>query len=82
MLYHEATFLKDDEKRAKSTYHSTAEQAARIAEEAEVGKLLIGHFSARFHNLSGHLNEAQSVFSNTELAEDGCVFEIPLNSLK
>jgi len=80
LLYHEATFLKNDEKRAKSTYHSTAEQAARIAEEAEVGKLLIGHFSARFHNLSGHLNEAKSVFSNTELAEDGCVFDIPLNS--
>ena len=80
LLYHEATFLKNDEKRAKSTYHSTAEQAARIAEEANVGKLLIGHFSARFHDLSGHLSEAKVVFANTELAEDGCVFEIPLKS--
>jgi len=76
LLYHEATFLKDDEKRAKSTYHSTAEQAARIAKEAEVGKLLIGHFSARFHDLSSHLNEAKDVFANTELAEDGNVFSI------
>ncbi len=82
LLYHEATFLKDDAKRAKSTYHSTAEQAAKIAEEAKVGKLLIGHFSARFHDLSGHLSEAQEVFSNTSLAEDGCVFEIPMNSKK
>jgi len=80
MLYHEATFLKDDAKRAKSTYHSTAEQAAKIAKEAEVGKLLIGHFSARFHDLSGHLEEAKQVFSNTALAEDGCVFEIPFGS--
>ena len=80
LLYHEATFLKDDEKRAKSTYHSTAEQAANIADEAQVGQLLIGHFSARFHDLSGHLKEAQSVFKNTALAEDGCVFELPLKT--
>ncbi len=80
LLYHEATFLKDDAKRAKSTYHSTAEQAAKIADEAKVGKLLIGHFSARFQDLSDHLNEAKQVFSNTALAEDGCVFEIPMKS--
>jgi ribonuclease Z len=80
LLYHEATFIKDEEKRAKSTYHSTAEQAAKIAREAEVGKLIIGHFSARFHDLSAHLYEAKQVFSNTALAEDGCVFEIPLKS--
>ena len=82
LLYHEATFLKNDAKRAKSTYHSTAEQAAKIADEAKVSQLLIGHFSARFHDLSGHLKEAQSVFKNTALAEDGCVFEIPLKSRK
>jgi len=76
LLYHEATFLKDDEKRAKSTYHSTTKQAALIAKEAEVGQLLIGHFSARFHDLSSHLNEAREVFPNTELAEDGKVFTI------
>ena len=82
LLYHEATFLKNDAKRAKSTYHSTAEQAAKIADEAKISRLLIGHFSARFHDLSGHLKEAQSVFKNTALAEDGCVFEIPLKSKK
>lgn len=76
LLYHEATFLKNDAKRAKSTYHSTAEQAAKIAKEAEVSQLLIGHFSARFHDLSAHLNEAQSVFPKTELAEDGKIFSI------
>ncbi|MFT5749571.1 MAG: ribonuclease Z [Ancylomarina sp.] len=80
LLYHEATFLKDDAKRAKATYHSTAEQAAKIANEAEVGKLLVGHFSARFHDLSGHLDEAKQVFLNTSLALDGAVFEISLKS--
>lgn len=78
LLYHEATFLMNDVKRAKSTYHSTAEQAAKIADEAKIGKLLIGHFSARFQDLSNHLEEARQVFPNTALAEDGCVFEIPL----
>ncbi len=78
LLYHEATFLKADIKRAKSTYHSTTEQAAKIAEEAKVGKLLVGHFSARFHDLSDHLKETKQVFPNVALAEDGAVFEIPL----
>ncbi|RUT79628.1 ribonuclease Z [Ancylomarina longa] len=71
ILYHEATFLKSDEKRAKKTYHSTAEQAAKIAVQAKVKKLIIGHFSARFKNLESHLLEAREVFANTELAEDG-----------
>ncbi|MRT92679.1 ribonuclease Z [Ancylomarina sp. 16SWW S1-10-2] len=82
LLYHEATFLKNDKQRAKSTYHSTTEQAAKIACEAKVGKLLIGHFSARFHDLTDHLKEAKEVFSNSALAEDGSVFEIPLKSNK
>jgi ribonuclease Z len=79
LLYHEATFLKNDEKRAKKTYHSTAEQAAKIAVEAKVGKLLIGHFSARFENLRGHLQEAKEIFNNTELAEDGKKFSVELD---
>ncbi|WP_372753170.1 ribonuclease Z [Labilibaculum sp.] len=79
LLYHEATFLKADVKRAKKTYHSTAEQAAKIALEAKVGKLIIGHFSARFENLRGHLKEAKEIFPNTELAEDGKKFSVKLD---
>ena len=81
ILYHEATFLKSEEKRAKKTYHSTAEQAAKIAMQANVKKLLIGHFSARFKNLDAHLLEAKEVFGNTELAEDGKRFLIDLNRI-
>lgn len=79
LLYHEATFLKSDEKRAKKTYHSTAEQAAKIAKEAKVKKLLIGHFSARFDDLNEHLKEAKEIFPNTALAEDGRKFSVELD---
>jgi ribonuclease Z len=47
MLYHESTFLEEHRDRAHNTFHSTAKEAATIAEKAKVGKLLLGHFSAR-----------------------------------
>lgn len=70
LLYHESTFLKAYEKRAQETFHSTAEQAATIAKKAHVSKLIIGHFSARFHDTTPFLEEAQAIFKNTVLAED------------
>lgn len=75
MLYHEATFMSNLEKRAKETFHSTAEQAAQIAKKAHVENLLIGHFSARYKDLQPLLAEACEVFKNTELAEEGMTFE-------
>ena len=50
MLFHEATFVEEDAARAKETYHTTASQAASIAREAGVKRLLVGHFSARYDN--------------------------------
>ena len=70
-LYHEATFANDMEKLAYKTKHSTAEQAARIASEARVKNLIIGHFSARYVNHDLLLREAQLVFKNCRAAEDG-----------
>lgn len=70
-LYHEATFMEQEAERAKSTYHSTAKQAARIAHEAGVEKLIIGHFSARYDDLSKLLSEAKSSFPETYLAVEG-----------
>ena len=75
-LYHEATFLKDKEDLATITKHSTAEQAAKIASESNVKKLIIGHFSSRYKNKQLFLNEAQEVFKNTALAEEGKTYEI------
>ena len=75
-LYHETTFLKDKEDLATSTKHSTAEQAAKIANEAEVKQLIIGHFSNRYKNKLLFQDEAKTVFENTLLAEEGKTFEI------
>jgi len=76
VLYHEATFESEDEKRAHETYHSTSKQAAEIALRAGVNKLIIGHFSARYKSLDKMLSEAREVFEQTDLAEEGVEFEI------
>jgi len=70
-LYHEATFTNEHAILAQKTYHSTAEQAARIALEAQVHQLILGHFSSRYKSESPLLQEAQQIFPNTLLAEDG-----------
>ena len=62
MLYHEATFLDELKERARQTMHSTAKEAATIASKAQVGKLIIGHYSQRYFDLSPLLDEAQAVF--------------------
>lgn len=74
LLYHEATFTEKHLERAKATKHSTAAQAAEIGARANVKKLIIGHFSARFETGEEHLEEARKVFTETYLAEDGDEF--------
>ena len=71
LLYHEATFLKNREDLCEKTKHSTAEQAASIASQANVSKLIIGHYSSRYSNIQDFKKEAQTVFKNVELAEAG-----------
>ena len=70
VLFHEATFMEEDAARAKETFHSTAKQAAEIAKEAEVGTLVIGHFSARYEKEAPLLEEAKTVFPKTVLAKE------------
>lgn len=76
LLYHEATFMEADRVKASETFHSTAMQAATLAQSAGVQKLIIGHFSARYRELDGLLAEAQSVFPNTELAIECRTFDV------
>ncbi len=76
LLYHEATYGEDNLKRARENKHSTARQAAEIAQAANVGKLVIGHYSNRYKDLQPLLEEARSVFPETYLAKDGEVFEV------
>ncbi|MCF0236087.1 MAG: ribonuclease Z [Bacteroidaceae bacterium] len=71
LLFHEATFATSESARAKETFHSTAAQAAMIARDAEVGQLLIGHFSARYDDEQVLLDEARAVFERTNLAREG-----------
>lgn len=67
VLYHEATFLHDLKEMADYTGHTTALEAARIARKANVGKLILGHFSNRYSNLSVFAEEAGKIFENTVL---------------
>lgn len=76
LLYHEATFGRDNAVRAVETLHSTAEQAATIARDAGVGRLMIGHFSSRYESEAGLLAEAQSVFPDTLLAHEGLTVKV------
>jgi ribonuclease Z len=76
LLYHEATFLADREDLAKKTKHATSKQAAQIAKDAEVGQLIIGHYSGRYKDISLFQKEAKEIFENTELAEPGKIFKI------
>lgn len=77
ILYHEATFTEDDKMKAAETLHSTAREAALIARKANAGKLLLGHFSARYRELEPLLTEARTVFTETYLATEGQTFTLP-----
>ncbi len=76
MLYHEATFDDAMEDIAAEKFHSTARQAAQIAAEAGVGKLLLGHFSARFSDVDHLLEEARGVFEKTLLTVQGETYAV------
>ena len=76
LLYHEATFMHDMADQAHDNFHSTGYQAAMLAKKAEVGKLVLGHFSSRYKDLNPLLQEAKQVFENTFLAEDGSIFPV------
>jgi ribonuclease Z len=75
-LYHESTFLESMSERSKEVKHSTAREAATIAKKANVGQLIIGHYSARVEDHSLFLAEAKEVFENVIAAEERMTFDI------
>ena len=75
-LYHESTFLESEAHLSEKTMHSTAKQAATIALKANVKHLILGHFSTRYGDISLFQKEAQTIFENTLLADDGKEFEM------
>ncbi|WP_459188076.1 ribonuclease Z [Parabacteroides sp. APC149_11_2_Y6] len=76
LLYHEATFAECDAARAKETFHSTAWQAAQIAKQAKVKQFMIGHYSARYEDLTELKQEAEAIFPGTILANEGLVLSL------
>ncbi|MFD2200692.1 ribonuclease Z [Shivajiella indica] len=76
LLYHEATFGNDEEGRARETFHSTAAQAGIIAKNAGVGRLLLGHYSTRYLDLSSLLEEARIEFHESYLSEEGITYTV------
>lgn len=75
-LYHESTYGSDNIKMAVKYKHSTAEEAAMTARDAGAGKLILGHYSARYEDETVLLDEARRVFGNTVLAEEMAVFDV------
>ncbi|SHI43770.1 RNAse Z [Arenibacter nanhaiticus] len=76
VLYHEATFLETEKDLAPKTKHATAKEAASIAKAANVGKLILGHFSTRYKSIELFKEEAETIFSNVALADDGKEFDL------
>lgn len=76
LLYHEATYADAERRTARARGHSTALEAARIAEKAGAGQLLIGHYSSRYKDVSPLVAEARTVFDRTEAAVEGKTYSI------
>lgn len=81
LLYHEATFEAKEGELARITGHSTTLQAAEMAKNANVKKLLLGHFSARYKDISPLLEEARKIFPDSVAVEDGDQFNIPIGRI-
>ena len=75
ILYHESTFLDSEEALARKTMHSTAKEAATIALKANVKQLVLGHYSTRYESLELFKEQAETIFPDILLAEDGKSFE-------
>ena len=76
LLYHEATFADSEKERAAQTFHSTARQAAQVASNAGVKRLLIGHYSSRYEALDTLISEAREIFPATTAIKEGDVIKI------
>lgn len=76
LLYHETTYLKDLTDQAGKRFHSTTAQAATVAEQAGVKRLIIGHFSSKYEKLQAFEQEAREIFPHTDLAVEGVTYRV------
>ena len=82
MLYHEATYCASERKMAKERGHATTADAAKVAQMAGAGRLLIGHFSSRYKDLEPLLAESREIFPNTDIARERETFVIEEKRMK
>jgi len=75
VLYHESTFLESEAELATKTKHATAMQAAKVARDANVRTLILGHYSTRYKSIALFKEEASTIFPNVLLADDGKTFD-------
>ena len=76
LLYHESTYCLDSKQRAEAYWHSTAADAATVAREAGVKKLLLGHYSSRYPDENAFLNEAREIFPESYLTNENDIFNV------
>jgi ribonuclease Z len=75
-IYHEATYTGDLEQEARRRAHSTAGQAAQIAQMAGAQQLILGHYSKRYNDMEQHLAEARKIFANTIAGDEGLTVKL------
>lgn len=75
-IYHEATYDEANVKNATKRYHSTAHQAGMVAREAGVKRLILGHYSSRYQDISLLEKEAQAEFPDTIAATEGMKIDL------
>lgn len=78
LLIHEATYLDEERTQARQRFHSTARQAAEIAQKAGVGQLVLTHFSSMYTRPNALVHEARQIFPNTVAAQDFAEFTVPV----
>lgn len=76
LLYHESTYLHEDLEKAMARHHSTSVQAAQMAKMANVGQLLLGHFSSKYKDITPFQEEARAVFENTIATSEGMTYSV------
>ncbi len=74
LIYHESTYLNELSAKASARFHSTAKDAAMIAKKSNAGRLLLGHFSSMYEDLSEFEKEAREIFENTEASVEGTCY--------
>jgi ribonuclease Z len=76
LIYHESTYLDDQQEKAKMRFHCTSSQAAMIAVKSKVGRLLLGHYSSKYDDIQPFETEARLIFRETEASREGVTYLI------